>query len=390
MQRVALIEPAHSHEEVLFPQIELLRKHFEVHVIAPRSLLDVDLLRDAKSRYRAWPIDMPPSRHRLARALNLPRTYRAIREAIRAIAPDVLIFNSTYSLPEVALIRMWFKNYPKLQIVHNFQRLLEWPARALNHTFDVNLVISEQVHAYVTTHHPEFTNVEYFLPIFFGDFSSSDRPSPAVSDKAHLIRLGVFGSVEQDRRNYDGLLDALRNLGRPLDQAGFRVRIVGKTPPGVEARIREYHLDSIVDYQTDFVPFRTMFTQLEETDIVLFLIDHTVRNAQHYNQCKISGTSTLMKAFRKAGASSTDFPVDDSLRDACFTYPGTDVGHLLRQISDGAITAADIHNKSASYGDRPDFLFTTQEAKLVSIVRRVVGKMDRSQQAETAVRIGAQ
>lgn len=374
MQRVALIEPAHSHEEVLFPQIALLRKHFEVHVVAPRSLLDVDLLRDAASLYRAWPFDMTTDSRRIARALDGPRKYRAIREAVRAIAPDVLIFNSTYSLPEVALIQRWFRDYPKIQIIHNFQKFLRWPARRLYRAFDANLVISEQVHAYVTTNHPEFSDLEYFLPIFFDGFFSGHGERSPVSDATRPIRLGVFGSMEQDRRNYQGLLEALRNLGRAPEQAGFRVRLVGKTPPDLQARIRQYNLETLVDYQTDFVPFRTMFTLLEETDVMLFLIDRGVNNSRHYNRYKISGTSTLMKAFRKAGASSTDFTVDESLRDACFSYPGTDVGCLLRQIADRAITAKDIRRKTVAYGQQLEFSFPKQEARLVAIVRRVANR----------------
>jgi glycosyltransferase involved in cell wall biosynthesis len=374
MQRVALIEPAHSHEEVLFPQIELLRRQFEVHVIAPRSLLEVDLLHDTAPLYRAWSLDMPPAHTQLARALDTLRKYGAIREAVKSINPDILIFNSTYSLPEVALIHRWFRDYPKIQIIHNFQRFLRWPARKLYQAFDANLVISEQVHTYVTTHHREFSNLEYFLPIFFGSFSSdAGRTLPEPGDE-YPIRLGVFGSMEQSRRNYNGLLQALRNLGHPLGKAGFRVCLAGKTPPELRSRIQKYRLDDIMEYQTDFVPFRAMFNLLRKTDIVLFLIDGDVRYARHYNQYKISGTSTLMKAFRMAGATSTDFNVDDSLRDACFSYPGTDMGSLLRQIADRTITRDDIKRKTGLYDDRPDFLFSTQEARLVSIVKRVASR----------------
>ena len=75
MKRIALVEPNHSHEEVLFPLIELLRGVCEVHVVAPQSLLDVDLLRDTRHMYQAVPYVPALPKSRIGRRLGVGRRY---------------------------------------------------------------------------------------------------------------------------------------------------------------------------------------------------------------------------------------------------------------------------------------------------------------------------
>jgi hypothetical protein len=128
-----------------------------------------------------------------------------------------------------------------------------------------------------------------------------------------------------------------------------------------------------VEHYTEFVPFREMFEKLAEMDIVLFLVDNEVGNARHYNRYKISGTSTLIKAFRKACACSTDFPVDDSLADKSFYYEGSDIGSLLKRIADGTIRSGDVRQKTARYGDQTLFSLPHQRAGLVALVNEVAG-----------------
>ncbi|MCX6917272.1 MAG: hypothetical protein NT167_30250 [Verrucomicrobia bacterium] len=373
MERVAIVEPSHSHEEVILPQIELLRARFDLSVVAPQSLLDVDLLHETSHLYHARAFAASSAKNRTMRLLDKPRHYLAIRKVIREIDPSVIIFNSTYTSIDIALIRWLFRDYKKIQIIHNFQKFLAPFSRGLYRAFDGNLVISEQVHAYVTGHHPGFADLKYFLPIFFDSFLSGgvgrvDAPTSVCPQ----LKLGVFGSIENDRRNYSGLLDAVRRLRASREDAAFRVYLVGKAPQEIQAYIREHNLQSVVQYYTEFVPFRTMFALLAEMDIVLFLIDREVGNMKHYNHYKISGTSTLMKGFRKAGASSTDFPVDSSLADKCFYYPGGDIGRMLSQINDGSITAADARRRMAAYEGQSLFSFSAQQARLVSIIQRVI------------------
>jgi hypothetical protein len=199
------------------------------------------------------------------------------------------------------------------------------------------------------------------------------------------LKVGVFGSIEDDRRNYSGLLAAIKSFTPISQQVGFRVYLVGKAPQKVRDYIQGNHLENLIEFYPDFVPFRRMFLLLAEMDIVLFLIDRTVKNSKHYNRYKITGTSTLLKAFKKAGASSSDFPVDDTLGDKCFYYPGSDVGGFLRQISEGTITKDDIRKRTAAYEGQTVFSFAEQQGRLVSAIQGALRSPRLRQVSQTEV-----
>ncbi len=372
--RVCLVEPQHSHEEVLFPLIELLREKCDLCVIAPHSLLAVDLLSRTSHLYRARGFTPDSGKGASGRLLGRFRSYCAIRGAVRDEGPDLVIFNSTYSLADAALLACLFRAQKKIQIIHNLQQFLAPGMGLLYRAFDANLVISEQVHKYVTGRHSEFSDLDYVLPIFFDGFL------PGCPDRAHkgahpcCLKLGVFGTIEDSRRNYSGLLNAVRAIAQDNEAPGFKIHLVGRAPAEIQAYIAEHRLEKVISYFTKFVPFSEMFQLLADMDIVLFLIDGEVRNAKHYNKYKISGTSTLMKAFKKAGAASTDFAVDDSLADKCFQYPGSDIGSLLRLIAAGGITAEQVYAKEALYRADGEFSFAHQQERLLSLVQRVMAQ----------------
>lgn len=374
MKRIALVEPNHSHEEVLFPLIELLRGVCEVHVIAPQSLLDVDLLHDTRHLYRAAAYIPALPQSRIGRRLGVGRRYAAIRKAVDRIGPDLVLFNSVPSRVDELCVAWFFRSHPKIRVIHNFQNCLAPLGRLLYSAFDGNLVISEQVYRYVSAHHPHFKRLGYVLPIFFGGFKAAAASRPAVRKPAGgCVKLGVFGSIEQDRRNYRGLLDALSQWRGRADGANFHVHLVGKAPAWLQAEIQRNDLQKIVTIYGRFVPFREMFDLFDDMDLVLFLIDDSVANACHYNRYKISGTSTLMKAFPKAGASSTDFALDDALKPRCYFYEGRNVQSLLEQIARGEITGETIQAKLEANASVPEYSFQRQRAMLVEMIEKAMG-----------------
>jgi glycosyltransferase involved in cell wall biosynthesis len=374
MQRVAIVEPKHSHEEVILPQVELLRGHFDIHVVAPKSLLEEDLLRETSHLYTAWPYGHVPRGSRVRRLLGTPSIYFAISRVLADIKPDVIVFNSTYLLPEVALMAQLFRKYKKVQIIHNFQKYLPPSTRWLYRSFDANLVISEQVHRYVVQNHPRFADLDYFLPIFFDSFVARDPGRTRLPEEGRRqLVLGVFGTVERHRRNYQGLLEAASELPRRPDEPGLHLHIAGRAPSWVKDYISGHGLQDQVRHYDSRLSYAEMFYLLEHTDLVMFLIDNSVGYAGFYNKYKITGTSTLMKAFKKAGLSSTDFPVDASLADKCFYYQGANIGSVLSQVAAGAISPGQVRDKTALYEEESLFSFKYQQERLLSVLHRVIG-----------------
>ncbi len=371
--RVAIIEPNHSHEEVILPQVELLKSRYEIAVVAPSSLLENELLRDTSGTYQGYPFKLTRFRSRLLRAAALPFKYLAIRRIIERVAPHIIIFNSTYTLAEVALIAFLFRSYKKIQIIHNFKQFLSFFGKYLYRRFSANLVISDDVWRYITQRHPEFSTLDFFLPIFFDSFMAEKRGNAKRgASGCRVVKLGVFGSIEPRRRNYYGLLEALARLDRVTAESTLHVYLVGKAPPEIIDFITQHQLQNIVTIYHAFVPFHEMFRLLEEVDAVLFLIDSQVAYADQYNRYKISGTSTLMKAFKKVGCTSTDFRIDECLADACWTYEGDQIEHFLNRILDGTLTVETLRMKAMAYDGLRDLMYERQQERLVSVIENVL------------------
>ena len=372
--RICLVEPCHSHEEVLLPLIDLLHEDYEVHVIAPQSLLDVDLLRRTRHLYTAVPLDWNQRTPRWRRILSMPGKYRQIRRLVAAIGPEVVVFNSTYKLPDLLLIAAFFRDIPKAQIIHEFQAFLKPGMRLFYNAFDMNLLISEEVYSYVTGHHPAYRALDYFLPISFGAFAAASAPDvPAQSDIAPVLQLAVFGSAGGHRRNYAGLLNSLASWLRDGRPPGFILHLVGELPEEYRCFIRDHQLEPVVRYYDSFVPFEELFRVLRKVDIVLFLIDATVRDCAVYNRYKITGSSTLIKGFGKACASSRDFRVDASLVDQCFFYAGDRVEELFEAIADGRINRSTVSGLAARASDKALFTREAQRDRLVRALKTVRG-----------------
>jgi hypothetical protein len=353
--------------------VELLQGKFEIFVVAPESLLEVDLLSEGSGSFEAVPFPVVPQNRRIARVLGRLKRYFEIRRLVERIKPDIIVFNSTYSLVEVALIHLLFKDYRRIQIIHNFQRFLSPLGRLLYSGFDGSLVISEQVHEYVTCHHPYFSDLGYFLPIFFGQqfrpiCHESCRPAPS----GRRLQLVVVGSVEEDRRNYWGLLEAVRSECAASDDIGFHITFVGKTSAMIESYIRDNGLDPHISFAREFVPFSQLFGFLTEADLVLYLVDREVGNVRYYNRYKTTATSLWVKGFRKVGIASTDFLIESGLAEMTFRYEGTDIQALLREIDQGKISIETVQAREVRFKGQSIYSFGLQQARLISFIEGVL------------------
>jgi hypothetical protein len=158
-------------------------------------------------------------------------------------------------------------------------------------------------------------------------------------------------------------------MRRAGEAVRFDTHLVGTLPAKYRRFIREQGLADIVIWFDEHVSYTDLFGALERVDLVLFLIDAGVQNHKHYNRYKITGSSSLAKAYRKACASSTDFPMDGSLADKCFYYDGCNVQELNHQVRAGQISAGSVKAKAARYAGNRLFDLETQRQRLTSAVR---------------------
>jgi glycosyltransferase involved in cell wall biosynthesis len=375
MKLIALVEPMHSHEEVLYPWIELLHGKFEVHVVAPQSLLAGDLLHETRHLYQSSAFSVASRGSRLQKLMGIYKKYKTIKHCVDKINPQLVIINTVATLLDAVLILWMLRKYNKIQVIHNFQAYMPIPCRFIYKSFDSNIVLSEQVYRYITQCHPAFDKLNYVLPIFFKDFISADiKNTQTPSQCNHPLKIGVFGTIDQRRKNYNGLIDALECVNKSARDLRFHVYLIGKDVHNIAKKIKRNGLEDAVTTYNGFIPFQKSFALLRQMDLVLFLIDNTVPNARYYNRFKISGTSILMKIFKKVGVSSTDFIMDESLISRCFFYDKTDIKGFLVRLNNGSISDADILAKVANLSDESEYSFERQQSKLISIIEGVINE----------------
>lgn len=365
-RRVCIIELGTSHYNDVFSQLELLREHFEVHVIAPPRLFNMDLFSATTQLYHALPLHELRARSRWIRLARLPLTLWRIRKYCARINADAIIFNTTFTLIDLWLIAALLPRGKTFQVIHNYQRFLNPVAFRFFKWFTNNMVLSEDVFEYIRKTHDTAGKLAFFLPIFFKSFMATcPERQPKWKGGRATFNLGVFGGIEQSRRDYQGLIDAVARLQATGASINFRIHLIGSAPPEFEETIRQQGLKEIVSVY-GYCSFADMFALAENMDLVFFLIDSNVHNFRYYNKYKVSGTSVLLKTFRKVGVSSDEFLVDRSLQNTVFYYHGADVGEILKKIARGEITKAMIAEMERRYSDVRLLSFETQQRQLIA------------------------
>lgn len=356
--QILIIELNVLHEEVLAPQIELLKEDFAITVAAPREVLDCDLIK----AYRGVFDSVVLASHRrpriaaielVARVVIHIHRYARLAAAVRRGAYRCLVFNTVSGPAHVRIIRRLFTGLPKVHVIHNGQLYLAPKRRKLLRTFQRNVVISEDVKRKFSEMLGGAGGNElgYFLPIFFDTaLSSMSRADLAASYPVgqDMVNIGVVGSIVPQRRNYDGLFRSLAEARDALAGAPFRIHLLSRIPSSYARLIRDVDIgEHLVTYEQR-LPFTALFSLVERMDLLAFLVDRNVPNSQHYNRTKISGTSSILKAFRKPALSSTDFKVDSAWKAATFFYPGDRIEEFLTAIARGEITKASIASCAAN------------------------------------------
>jgi hypothetical protein len=195
-----------------------------------------------------------------------------------------------------------------------------------------------------------------------------------------MVNIGIVGSIVPQRRNYDGLFRSLADAREALAGAPFRIHLLSNIPSAYACLISDLEVGEHLVTYDHRLPFQALFSLVERIDLLAFLIDRTVPNSEHYNRTKISGTSSILKAFRKPALSSTDFEVDRAWNDATFYYPEDHIENFLTAVARGEITKVTIARRAANIQVPHYMRFEEQRSNYVALVASAIqaGKFHRA------------
>ena len=127
------------------------------------------------------------------------------------------------------------------------------------------------------------------------------------------------------------------------------VEIGSRLPESYQRLVEAEGLGEVVRYRKEAVDFSEMFRLLSSIDVVLFLVDGSVRACASYNRYKISGSSTLVKSFRKVCAASRDFKLDEVLEERSVRYDGRAVEEVFEAIGTGVLNKEAVRELEQTY-----------------------------------------
>ena len=342
---VVQLEPLHT--EVVLPQLVILREagrraFLVAHPFVAEQVRAMRLL----PRSRVFPIPAPQrgATRRLFRALRVPSVLVFVSGVVLAGAVALgvgarrIVFTTIADRVRARVVRAFLRSERVVHIVHNVQRY-DRSHRMLTARFGANVVISRDVLA-TQQARPSTQRMRRLACFVPAQFPRLDLPprSTALAAPAGGIRVGVPGSVNQQRRNYRGLIDSVSAHAPLFRAAGVRFYLIGRTPRSFIRALRDHEIDDLIVAREGFWEFDEMFAAVRDMDAIAFLIDTSIEHATHYNRTKISGTSPLAIAFNKAVISSREFSVDQVLRNQTFWYPGAALDEFARAVAAETVT----------------------------------------------------
>jgi hypothetical protein len=339
--KIVLVQFYQYHEEVLAPQINFLLPDNELFVAAPGEVFKNDYISAFEPSIKKIVFSDKKydkkSIHILFRILSIINKYIQLFFAVKKNNIEAIIFNTINKRFHICFIKILFGKTKNIHIIHNAQVFKT--ERAVNSLslFKLNLFLSFDIYNYFINKHTGAVNnkkFDWFLPslnnpVFYEDFPNDDILS---GEKINIV---IPGSVDDNRRNYNGLLNALDSIKD--NNVPFQIIFLGKTPENKQRLINEKKLNHIVKTFADYVPGKLMLYLIKNSDAIAFLIDKTI-NCQIYNTYKATGTSIFCLSFGIPCIVSDDFILDTGLKDRAIVYPESHIDFVFNDMIKGKLT----------------------------------------------------
>ena len=339
--KIALVQFYEYHEEVLAPQISFLENDHNIFLAAPKTVFNNEYI----SFYRESFNSICFTEFKYLKSLVLFRIISIINKYIflyknhRKYRFDLIVFNTITKNFHYSLIHFLFNKVKNIQIIHNLYPLTKNNGKYLNRFFN-NLFLSHDIHQnFVNSiaNANKETLSNWFCPLLPINFISDYKSENIVFDNS-VINIVIPGSVDERRRNYASLFEALKKYIYKKNLK-FKIHLIGKISFTMIEKLKNYGIESLITYFTSYVSSKDMLYCIKNADAVVFLIDSKIgENYILYNNYKVSGTTNLCLSFGTPCVVSDEYKIENALRDKAIFYPNDDIGTVLEKIENGNLT----------------------------------------------------
>lgn len=288
-KKVLILENKY-HQEIIPSQVRiLLNAGYEVHLFIAEKLWDRDLFGDVADRIKLTVLKKNNSFFgKLSIALD-------VKNYIRKEGIGYIVFNTLDSNFNYFLLRM-NQRVRSIGIIHQAHRIF----RKRIHRKNLDMVngvatLSQFTLGYFRTRYKSDKESACFYPIFF----EKENGAANVEMRDH-VRIAIPGQFDLNKRDYFQLLEVLKYVN-PAARIKFYLlgNIKNGDGPEIMSYIREHRMEHFFEWGEMFIPYREFFRVLRETDYVMPLLSHRVKNSENYKESQISASFNWAYAFRK-------------------------------------------------------------------------------------------
>lgn len=273
---VLLVELSTSHTEIIEPFVRAL-KHCRVDIAIPEA------------GYQKMP---PMKIFRHVHLINEKIGYKQAGEIIKHGNYDLVVYNSAQGKNVRNLVlKTFFNKSPVVGFHHNPMSLVKsFTQKFINIKVKKYLVLADFNKDYVVHHGFAPDKVEAFYPII----------TAMPVDFANNKLIAIPGVLEQDRRDYFGLIDIVKKHTKAFK--GYQFSLLGNSQthdgPKIRSAVVEAGLDSYFRFYDGYVPDELLEEDLQQAKFVMPLMHPSNRYFDVYLKTKISGAYNLAYAYQ--------------------------------------------------------------------------------------------
>jgi hypothetical protein len=360
LPKLLVVEFTRHQIETLLAALTVAQDEFEIHVMAPA---EVEKLIPSSLSIKAFhPIGGPERKFK----------FRNILQAfgiLRRLNPDFVLLND----PQGNTVK-WFS---LLALLHpsRFVGIHQNPNKLVDGSLTqtlINLkmksyfVLADYILDTIASRCAKTLRLETLYAVYSGAPLS---PTPAEEPRQHQLRIAIHGFVETNRRDYFGLVKAVKNSPTPLsEKVHFLILGNSNSPDGqrLKAEIQSAGLSKHFTFYEGFIPQEELNRQTQSAHLVATLIHPNDMYFDLYRRYKITGAYLWSGTYFKPLWLHQIFATDHEFQDWAFFY---DPAQMVESLNHLAGHPELISQMSARLMKSPRFELKSQKRKFSQFIK---------------------
>ncbi len=356
-EKVIIVEHAKAHQDLIYGQVLfLIESGFkpvlwlnEDNAFLPDIIKgDIEIIK--------YKFDTPNERKIFARELKKYVKRNNIKK---------IVFNTSQGVKaRNIIIRFLFNKVKIFGLLHDGKKLssgfTQWSmSLKIKKYFVLNDYIADYCKLLNLKHIQVISLYPYFTPHNY----------PEINDNSgNGFLICVPGEVSVERRNYSYLIQTLLQNKEKLHPSVRFVllgRPIGEDGKNILKTIEENNLSDIITTYSSYIEESEYLKIINNSDVLLPLIDPMVKNFHEYSFSKISGTWSVGFSLKKPLLIHISMSHIEDFKDISFFY---DYDNLIDVINSICLDKSSLKNKSEKYNTVEKFTFEYQRKKYIDYI----------------------